>query len=161
MKRLSYLFLCLLIVAGCDKGLSPPPPKPSIAGKVRFLSEWPHKDSLGNRFLALALAKVPPPYAASQLFAGVFDGTILSVLTSFNYGTVDTSFYFEVDPGTYYYLGVAQQFGPVLATDWRVLGFAHDEKDSAIVFNISDGDRIKDIFIDVRFDSLPRQPFVK
>lgn len=162
VKQSIYLFLCLLFIAtGCDKGLAPPPPQPSIEGKVRFLSEWPHKDSLGNRFLVLALAKVPPPYAAPQLLAGVFDGTVLTVIPTFNYGTRDTNFYFELDTGTYYYLGVAQQFGGDVNKDWRVLGFAHDELDSARVFHIGVNDHFKDILIDVRFDSLPRQPFIK
>lgn len=110
--------------------------------------------------MALALAKVPPPYTGTQLLAG-FGTTILPVITSFVYGTLDTSFYFELDTGNYYYLGVAQQFGPDFTKDWQILGFAHDEFDSARVFNIGPNDHIKDILIDVRFDSLPRQPFVK
>jgi hypothetical protein len=138
--------------------LAPPPPQPSIEGRVRFLSVWPHKDSI--RIMALALMEIPPPYTGSQILAG-FGTVVHPVITSFTYGTIDTSFYFELDTGTYYYLGVAQQFGPDFNKDWRVLGFAHDHQDSANVFHIGEGDRVKNIQIDVKFDSLPRQPFVQ
>ena len=158
MKRTLHLLLCLLFCAGCDKGLSPPPQRPSISGTVRFLSPWPQKDSI--RIMALALVQPPPPYTGTQILSG-FGKTVLPVIGEFAYGTTDTAFYIELDTGTYSYLGVAQQFGPDFANDWRVLGFAHDDQDSAITFRISEDTRISDITIDVRFDSLPRQPFIK
>jgi hypothetical protein len=111
--------------------------------------------------MVLALSTEPPPYTAPQLIQGVFNGNVFAVLKGFNYGTIDTNFYLELDTGTYYYLGVAQQFGPDFNKDWRVLGFAHDELDSAIVYKIGENDHINKIHIDVRFDSLPRQPFVQ
>jgi hypothetical protein len=153
--------LLALLTSACDKGLSPPPPKPSISGTVHFRSAWPHKDSLADRLMVLALSTVPPPYTAPQLIQGVFNGSVFAVMQNFSYGTVDTNFHFELDTGTYYYLGVAQQFGPDFNKDWRVLGFAHDEQDSAIVFRIKENDHVENIHIDVRFDSLPRQPFVQ
>lgn len=110
--------------------------------------------------MALALVMPPPPYTGTQIISG-FGQSVLPVISEFSYGTTDTTFSYEVDTGTYNYLGVAQQFGPNFATDWRVLGFAHDEQDSATVFRITEGMTIKDIIIDVRFDSLPRQPFVR
>jgi hypothetical protein len=158
MKPSFYLFLCLLFIAtGCDKGLAPPLPKPSLSGKVRFLSEWPPKDSM--RLMALALSSDPPPFAADQLIKNLLNGRLLPVIASFGYGLSDTSFYYELDTGTYYYLGVAQQFGPDPNKDWRVVGFAHDANDSALTFRVGPHDAFKDLLIDVRFDSLPRQPF--
>lgn len=158
LKPSFYLFLCLLFIAsGCDKGLSPPPPQPSIAGKVRFLSEWPHKDSV--RLMALALSSEPPPFAADQLITNLLNGKLLTVVYPFRYGITDTNFYYELDTGMYYYLGVAQQFGPDPNKDWRVVGFAHDANDSALTFHVGPGDIFEDFLIDVRFDSLPRQPF--
>ncbi|HET6512450.1 MAG TPA: hypothetical protein VFH43_09685 [Candidatus Kapabacteria bacterium] len=158
MKRKLQLLLCLLFVAGCDKGLSPPPERPSISGTVRFLSPWPHQDSI--RIMALALVQPPPPYTGTQILSG-FGKTVLPVIGEFIYGTTDTSFYIELDTGTYSYLGVAQQFGPDFANDWRVLGFVHDELDSALTFHIDENTQVTGINIDVRFDSLPRQPFVR
>lgn len=158
MKQFLPRFLCLFILLGCDKGLSPPPQKPSISGQVRFLSPWPHKDSVG--LLALALVSVPPPYTGAQLLGGL-GKTVLPVISEFGYGLTDTAFYYEMDPGTYYYLGVARHVGADPLGGWSVVGFAHDEEDSAIIFDLSMGERAENILIDVRFDSLPRQPLTE
>lgn len=113
------------------------------------------------RLMALALSSEPPPFAADQLIKNLLNGRLLPVISSFGYGIKDTSFYYELDTGTYYYLGVAQQFGPDPNKDWQVVGFAHDENDSARTFHIGPHDRYTDLIIDVRFDSLPKQPFIK
>jgi hypothetical protein len=159
MQRILSLFLCLIAFAGCDKGLSPPPnDRPAIGGKVRFIGEWPHKDSVGQ--LALALVSTPPPYTDTGLLGGLYK-TVLPVISSFGHGTKDTTFFYEVEPKPYYYLGVAQI---ILGEDTnivRVIGFSHDENDAPRVFDLTNGGQILDVDIEVRFDSLPKQPFIE
>lgn len=156
MVRCSVLLLAVaLLLSSCDKGLEPPVGRPSISGRVTFQGQWP-PDSL-VKLLAVVLISTPPPYKPSDLISGL--GSTVQYISIAGRGIPDTTFHFSLDTGTYYYLGVAQNYGD-LFKDWQAIGFAHDEKDSSLVFHVEPGRQIRDVSIVARFDSLPRQPFV-
>lgn len=151
---LVFSLLSMSLISSCDKGLMPPPPKPTISGQVQFRGTWPRKDSV--TLLALALISFPGPYKPTDLIGGL-NTTVIPIALSYRSG--DTTYRYEVDRARYYYLGVAQNYGNIF-TDWRVVGFAHDERDSALTFDLSEGVSIDSVDIVVNFDSLPRQPFI-
>ncbi|MDP4221334.1 MAG: hypothetical protein Q8916_02960 [Bacteroidota bacterium] len=153
MKKLAFLLLTFFILS-CDKGLAPPGVT-SISGTVHFIGT--PKDSV--KILAIVLVQPPPLYTDSILINGL-NTTVLPFLLSPD-PLRDTSFTIGVKPDTvYHYLGIAQNYGN-LFTDWKVIAFAHDEKDSALTFTLRSGERRSGVDLVVRFDSLPRQPFIK
>ncbi len=150
----------LLSAGGCNKGLEPPPASQvaSISGRVHFVSPWPAKASV--HVLELVLVQPAAPFADSTLIKGL--NTTVIPLASLNYLSGDTNYsYSGIKPGTYNYLGVAQLFDTNVYRDWRVVGFSHDARDSAIGYTIHAGDAITNADVYVNFDSLPRSPFTK
>lgn len=158
-RRFLLFLLVLSIVSSCDKGLAPPLPetRSTITGRVRFRSPFPPCDS--SHILAVVLSKDPEPFSPVQIIDGLNKTFFPFTLDSCKF--LDTTYIITVKPGTYHYLGVAQFFGADLSKDWRVASFAHDEKDSARIFDLLPNDTAKNIDLDVRFDSLPRQPFIQ
>lgn len=158
--RLLALTICATLLFGlaaCDKGLAPPPAstRSTLSGKITFKGTWPAVDS--TWLIAIALIPEPPPFASSTLISGVLSGAVKYI--ELKYHSRDTNYLFEIDSGTYHYLGVAQQYNTDLFTDLRVVGFAHDRQDSALKFTFGPGaDHQADII--VNWDSLPRQPFI-
>ena len=156
--RAIILFVLTISLISCDKGLAPIPTSQisSISGNITF--KGIPKDSV--KILALVLVQPPAPFTAASLIAG-FNTTVLPFAlssTSFN----DTGYTINVKPdSTYHYLGIAQNYGYNLLTDWKVVTFAHDDKDSALSFTLKPGEHRTGIDITVHFDSLPRQPFIK
>jgi hypothetical protein len=165
MKRkgngLRYLpvLLALIFGASCDKGLAPPPPetRSTINGRVTFHGAFPPCDS--SHILAVVLSQDPEPFTPVQIINGLNKTFFPFTLDSCSFR--DTNYVITVKPGTYRYLGVAQFFGTDLSKDWRVVGYAHTDEDSAMIFNMMPNDTIRNIELWVRFDSLPRQPFVQ
>jgi hypothetical protein len=156
LRNVGILFLAFFFLS-CDKGLAPLPPDQiaEISGSVHFVGI--PKDSV--KILAVVLVQPPPPYASSFIIGGLNTAIFPYSLstTSFN----DTSYSFTVKPDTtYHYIGVAQNFGD-LFKDWKVVAFVHDDKDSAVPFTLKPGEIRTGVNITVRFDSLPRQPFIK
>jgi hypothetical protein len=144
---------------GCDKGLEPPPPAPTISGKIYFSGAKPPCDSI--RILAVVLIEAAPPYVPETLINGFLSSSILTfVLESCTFR--DTTYKLTVAPNKRYnYLGVTQNYDTNLYNDWRIVGFAHMQDDSARSFELMPGEAVRNVDIHVRFDSLPRQPFAK
>lgn len=160
--RTKYLFglfsLALLLVA-CDRGLAPLPASTitSISGRIHFVGSFPPCDSV--KALAVVLSAQPAPFSVSDILNN-YNVSIFAVpLAPCSFA--DTSFVFEVAPNTYRYLGVAQLFGDSVNKDWRIVGFAHTEQDSAEIFSLSEGESVTGVELRIRFDSLPRQPFIQ
>lgn len=146
----------MVLVSGCDKGLAPAPAKPYIQGCITFTGNWPPQDSV--KILALVLIPGNPPYHVPDLIQGVSDKTIPFI--QLNYRSSDTTYRFDIDSGSYGYLGVAENYGPNVFADWRAIGFAHDNNDSSRHFNLHSGEVFSDVNILVDLDSLPKQPFI-
>lgn len=155
--QILYVLLVLALISGCDKGLTPPiaSTRATVHGAVRFKGNWPLVDS--NWIIAVALVPEHEPFKDSDLIKGVLAGTIVTQTLHFH--SKDTTYKFDLDPKPYYYLGIAQQFGTNLFKDFKVVGFAHDAKDSALAFDLKQGSDITADIL-VNWDSLPRQPFL-
>ena len=155
LQKLVFLLLPFFFCA-CDKGLAPPPLAPTISGSIHFIGT--PKDSV--QYLLVALIQPPPPYLASSLLIGAFNGTIKAdqlSTTSFH----DTTYSVTAGPDTtYHYLTVAQKYGYIITKDWHSVGFAHDANDSALTFTLKPGEQRTGVNLIVNFDSLPRQPFI-
>lgn len=158
MRFVLIILLCALFVSACDNGLAPPPPdlRATITGRISYIGRFPSCDSVIS--LAVVLARPPAPYTDSQLINGL--NTEFYPISLDKCTFRDTTFRFTIDPGTYHYLGVAHNYKD-LFKDWQVVGFVHDENDSAKSFILKAGDEISGVNIRVRFDSLPRQPFIQ
>jgi len=158
MSKVGFFILSLFLLA-CDKGLAPLPPEQiaEISGAVRFIGVPPAGDSV--KILAVVLVQPPTPYAQSQIISDLNKTIFAYPLSTITFH--DTSYSFTVKPDTtYHYIGVAQNFGNFL-TDWRVVAFIHDTKDSAVSFTLKPGEHRDSVDLIVRFDSIPRQPFIK
>jgi hypothetical protein len=148
-------FLLVFFTLSCDKGLEPPGIT-SVSGTVHFIGS--PKDSV--KIFAVVLIQLPPPFTAATLVSGL-NTTVLPFILS-NISFADTNYTIFVKPdSTYHYLGVAQYYGSNVMTDWRVVAFLHDDRDSAVSLTFKSGEQRTGIDITVRFDSLPRQPFIK
>lgn len=158
MRHFWSVLVLSVFFLSCDKGLEPPPPSSlaTISGTITYAGTYPPCDSVV--LLAVVLATPPEPYTDSQLIAGL--NSEFFPVTLDNCTFRDTTYSFTVKPGIYNYLGVAHNYGD-LFKDWQVVGFAHTANDSARVFDLKGGDNITGVNIRVRFDSLPRQPFVQ
>lgn len=120
--HLNRLFLgLLLLLAGCDGGLAPPPPSPlaTIEGTVYYSGRWPPPDSVRElRFVAMRFV----PQSALDLLLRFNELVISDTLRRF----VDTdTFRVVLDlegvvADTFLYSGIAWKFGPGLL-DWRPL----------------------------------------
>ncbi len=157
LLKKSVFLLLVFSISSCDKGLAPLPASQiaTISGSIHFVGMA--KDSV--KILAIALAIPPPPFSTATIVSGLNTTIFPFALSTTSFR--DTTYSFTVKPDTtYHYLGVVQNFGDIF-TDWRVLAFVHDDKDSAVSFTLKPGEQRAGIDLIVRFDSLPRQPFIK
>jgi hypothetical protein len=156
LKNFVFL-LSIFLFLSCDKGLAPLPPEQiaEISGSVHFIGL--PRDSV--KILAVVIAQPQPPYATNAIIAGLNTTILANTLSTTTFH--DTTYSFTVRPDTtYHYLGVAQNFGD-LFKDWRILAFIHDDQDSAVSFTLRPGEHRSGVDLIVRFDSIPRQPFIK
>ncbi len=131
MQKLIIILLWLLIIGfhlGCDQGLSPADSAASqgptgIQGTLYF-SHWPSQDSLFD--LRIVVFKTyPPADIVTALLTGQaiayppIDSTHLPFY-------VDSLFYtLELPPGRYEAVTVVYRFGPVILSDWALVGIYH------------------------------------
>ncbi len=121
-------FLLLVAVYGCNQGLSPADSAvgqgPSgIAGTLYF-SNWPPTDSLYD--LRLVVFKTfPPEDILSALLTGQAFAypPIDSLHLPFYVDSLD--YQIELPPGTYDAVTVAYRYGPVILSDWALVGVFH------------------------------------
>jgi hypothetical protein len=138
-------FLLLLLMGGCDQGLSPvsvsaPASLHGISGTITF-HHWPPRDSLLD--LRLAAFKNLP---SSDLVADIRQGRARFTETLTPYGADSIPYRLllaPLPPGRFSYVGVAQQFGPNIQQDWRLVG----------VYRTT-GDTTSPGFVDVPADSV-------
>jgi hypothetical protein len=157
----AIILFTVFIILGCDRGLTPPPPDTTITlgGVVHFEGKLPVCDSI--LYLDVVLSEDPPPFSIASVFANY--GKTIWVLPLNTCPLRDTSFSFSLKPGTYRYLGIIEKYGmpDSLTLDWQIIGFAHTPNDSALAYSLIPGSHVDSIILRARFDSIPRQPFVK
>ncbi len=120
----SILVLASLAGHGCDQGLAPQiqtrqiPPY-GISGTIYF-KNWPPADSILDLRLA-ALQRYP----VQDLFGEILQGRARYSPALAPYGVDSLNYTLILNPlppGEFPLVGVAEQFGPNLRTDWRVVG---------------------------------------
>ena len=165
LNNINVIILILFLLFSCDHGISPTKTEKisetkstGISGTI-FYQNWP-QDSLFD--LRLVIFKNYPP---ADIVGEVTSGEAVAYpdisLSSLPFYEDSTEFEVSLDPQVYEYIVVAQQFGPAVFFDWRVVGqydtTLNDTLPSSIeVFSDS---MIRDINVFVDFDSLPGQPF--
>ena len=159
------LILATMIFLFCDKGASPTdnnqtPQVSGVSGTV-YYKNWPSPDSLKNIRL-IVFKNYPPTNIVSEILSGqavVYPALGDTVGLPFNVDS--TNYEFELDPGTYAYFVVGWQYGANLYNDWLAAGeydtSPGDTLPTPLV--ISKNQILKNIYIQVNFDSLPYQPF--
>lgn len=172
MKNQLILFILstiiiTLILWSCDKGLTPvgtssniQPEITGISGTVYF-KNWPPLDSLKDLRL-IVFKNFPPSSVISEILSGqAFLYPALGDTNRLPFYVDSINYEMELDPGTYEYFVVGQQFGDDLYNDWLAAGqYDTTPQDSLPTsLTITENELLKDIFIHVNFDSLPIQPF--
>jgi len=162
--RTLFLVTFLVVVFGCDKGISPsaqpPPPAGYMSGTIRY-RHWPSSDSLIDlRIVAFSL--FPPSNIVNEVLAGraaVYPPLGDSALVPFYVDSL--SYAFSLSSGEYQYVAVAQQFGPNITSDWRAVG-QYDLDSNLVVpspVTINPNDTTAHVDINVDFDNPPPPPF--
>jgi hypothetical protein len=171
MKKLlmTYVFIALILATMififCDKGASPTennqtPEKSGVSGTVYF-KNWPSPDSL-NDLRLIVFKNYPPTNIVSEILSGqAIVYPALGDTMGLPFYVDSINYEIELDPGTYAYFVVGQQYGEDLYNDWLAAGeydtTPGDTLPTPLV--IVRYKMLKDIFIHVNFDSLPYQPF--
>ena len=129
MRIFALVFLtCVLLLDGCDTGLSPLNEPSAISGVIRF-TNWPPPDSC--RQIRLAAFEVYPADSANILLALIAGQAVIFPATLTGTGLdrfVDSVSYEWTTKATnlqvkkYDYFVVAWQYGPNIFTDWRPAG---------------------------------------
>jgi len=155
--------LSLLFFSACDEGLKPVPayvPSGTLSGLITY-HNWPPRDSLVNLRI-VAFTEFPPTdivFSVLQGIAAVYPSIGDTALIPFYVDSLRYSF--VVRAGHYPYVVVAQQFGPDVMKNWRVVGQYDLDTNLAVPEAIDVPDRgvVKDVNINVDFTNLPPQPF--
>lgn len=120
---ISLSAVCLL--AGCDKGLAPDTVKPILYGfsGTIYFKHWPPRDSVIDLRLG-ALSTYPVQSIVDEVTKG--RASITPTLQPYGADSISYTLYLTpLLPGTVPFIGVAQQFGSNLYTDWRIVGIYH------------------------------------
>ncbi|MCX7929744.1 MAG: hypothetical protein N2663_03370 [Chlorobi bacterium] len=152
-------------VIGCDGGLDPTalPPDAQISGSLIVRggpASYPPRDSLFD-LRVVAFRTIPRD---SSIIAAVLGGqayfTAMSVLDSSRYTITIPFTGITPDPLRLEYIAVAQQYGPNVFSDWRVVGvYAADSLWTPKAVVLTRGERRIDIDIEIDFRNPPPQPF--
>jgi len=165
LKSVSVIIFILCLLPSCDHGISPSKieeietKSTGISGTI-FYQNWPPQDSLLD--LRLVIFKNYPP---ANIVGEVTSGEAIAYpdisLGSLPFYEDSTEFEVNLDPRVYDYIVVAQQFGPAVFIDWRVVGHYDTTMIDTIPSSIEvfSDSVIREINIYVDFDSLPGQPF--
>ncbi|MEK6571066.1 MAG: hypothetical protein AABZ61_06830 [Bacteroidota bacterium] len=151
--------LCILwAFSSCDHGLElPPPVKPGFGGRIAYKGNWPPPDSI-KLLAVVAFKHFPPTNIVADVLSGeaVFDTTLKRKVEFQDYS-------FSTEPGTFEYIVVAQQYGPDIFSNWRVVGLYTDDPEKirpkSVV--ITKETFVPTVNITVDFDHLPPQVLVK
>ena len=153
--------LYALVYVGCDQGLAPEPAAPSvhaygIRGVITF-KNWPPADSVRDLRLAV-LQNYPVQDFVNEVLQGRarFTGQLPYGLDSVAY----TLTLAPLPPGRFPLVGVAQQYGPNLQNDWRVVGiyFANGDTTRPGAVEVPPDSIVSGIDVHVDFQHLPPQP---
>lgn len=158
------VILILIFLMACDHGLQPVDKDTlmhsTISGTI-YYKNWSAVGTIEDLRLI-----VFPDYPPGDIRTEVLSqrATVFPALgeAGLPFPDIDsTEYMFEIKPGTYEYLVVAQRYGPDPFNDWRAVGqydtLGGDQKPTTIT--VQGGELLDQLNIVVDFDSLPPQPF--
>jgi len=164
-RILKGLLFIAFFTMSCDHGLAPLPVEPEavkagFGGVIRYIGKWPPPDSLKDLRL-VAFLNFPPQDIVSEVISGKAKVYPPLGESSLPFNVDSTRYEFFVDPGTYQYIAVAQQYGPNVFADWKAVGMYHttSEPNQPASVTVPPNVFVTGIDIMVDFDHLPRQPF--
>jgi hypothetical protein len=152
------VFFLLLALSACDHGLEPPPAtKPGFGGRITYVGNWPPADSI--YLLAVVAFKTFPP---TNILADILSGNAVYD-TSLSRNVEFQDYQILTDPATFQYIVVAQQYGPDIFSQWRVIGTYSDNPSQGTPKSVvvSPETFVTSIDITVDFDHPPPQFFTK
>jgi hypothetical protein len=156
--KIGFVLCFILALSACDHGLEPPPAaKPGFGGRITYKGKWPAVDSL-VRLALVAFKHYPPTNILNDVLSG--DAVYDTALTR-NVGFQDYQFYAE--PTRFEYVVVAQQYGPDIFSQWRVIGVYSDDPTQVtpLAVTVTAGTFVSGIDITVDFNYPPPQVLVK
>ena len=143
------LLVISLLVSGCDHGLAPPdiPPTGSIIGQVRYTGEWPGENDVRDlRFVAMRFVPTDT--------ADFLQLNRMAISPRLAYGVASDSFsLMDIETGTFFYSGVAQQFSENILS-WKPIGLYAEQGG---IFQVKSGETTR-ISIQVDFRNPPPFP---
>jgi len=162
----TILFIgCLtLLITGCDKGIEPASAEPTgFSGTVTFKGDWPAGITRTHLVVFNHLLQSSADF--SQLNISFVSNPIQYGSNSYSFNSLNDSFtsIFQVIPGDYRYIAVAQSTTPDLSfdrKDWVVVGVYTTSGDQSKpgIMTIRDGVITPGIDINVDFNNPPPQP---
>ncbi len=164
MKIIPILIIsCAVVFHSCDKGLAPAAVNLDIANGIQgtiLFENWPSPDSLYDLRL-VAFRNFPPENIFVELLSEqAYAYPAITDTTHIPFFVDRYEFEFELPPGEYGYLVVAQQYGSNLLLDWRAVGQYDVDADSLpSPLNVDENAVTRNLVIGVDFDHLPIQPF--
>lgn len=155
------VLLASVLEYGCDQGLAPQiqvqqTPPYGISGTIHFRN-WPPPDSILDIRLAILQR-----YPVQDIFNEILQGRARYTPTLAPYGADSLTYTLIVAPlptGVYPVVGVAEQFGPNIRTDWRVVGLYYIKGDTTTPGSVTIPPDSIVPRIDVTVDFLHPPPF--
>ena len=157
-RRIGIVLGLLWTLSACDHGLEPPPEaRPGFGGRITYVGNWPPADSI-YLLAVVAFKSFPPTNIVADILSGnaVYDTALARDVEWQDYQVF-------TDPAKFEYVVVAQQYGPDIFSQWRVIGVYSEDSSQTIpkTVSVSPGTFVSDIDIAVDFDHLPPQLIVK
>jgi hypothetical protein len=171
MKKIYFIFSIVLLsflILKCDGGIEPEPlnthaGETGFSGKITFVGNWPQNVKRTHLVVFKELIQDTSDFFPPNLTFVV--DSVEYGSTEFAYNSIDNNFIplFNITPGTYKYVVVAQSNTPELSlrrADWTVVGVYTTTGDQSQpgVLNIEEGELTEDINITVDFNNPPLQP---
>lgn len=162
LKRIIFplLFIIILIVVGCNKGLEPEYDNPGFSGRVTFKGTWP--DSIKRTYIIVFDSLLEESNDFNLYNIKFISGELPFGLSYYEFDSRDSAL-IPIDAGVYAYVAVVQQATPQPSfnvKDWIVAGvyYANTDTTRPGQLVISSDTFVKNINITCDFNNPPPQP---
>jgi hypothetical protein len=157
-RRIGIILCLLWALSACDHGLEPPPKaRPGFGGRITYVGNWPPADSI-YLLAVVAFKHFPPTNILNDVLGGnaVYDTAVAKNVDSQDYQIF-------TDPAKFEYVVVAQQYGPDIFSQWRVIGVYSDDPDRVQpkTVDVQPETFVNNVDITVDFEHLPPQLIVR
>jgi hypothetical protein len=157
MFRPALVLVISIVIASCDFGLTPVVQDPGFEGTIRIRSAWPPADSV-QTFVVIAFRSYPPGNILEEVLSGraLYSEPLKKDTSVVHYRIQRADLM-----GSFSYVVVAQQYGPDIQANWKVVGVYTTTGDNTrpSPVDLAGGMYVKGVDMDVDFYNLPPQPF--